>query len=297
MNKDQLSYFTIVYRTRNIATAAAQVPMSTQGLSKSMRALESELGVPLFTIDANGGRIPTAYGDAFMRFAERVESEYDLMQHEFDRIRANEQRTIRLASALGVAGFAGEACATAFQQIHPDITVELTEYTDYHCDKKVREGAADLGLTLAPFDDDLITVPLYREHFFVWVNRANPLSQHETISMMDLHGQSLSDFSERLKCHATLMTLMEQAGAQAVLVNSTDEVFWHYQNAAENKALGLAVEHLTHERMFCQLPDVVAVPLEDMTWQIGLSYSPTRPLSEHERTFLDFAIEFFRHQR
>ena len=92
MNWDQLHYFAAVYRERNIVAAAAQVPMSTQGLSKSIHRLEAELGVPLFVIEANGGRTPTEYADVLARFAWRIFDEYEQLTSDFERIQSKSAR-------------------------------------------------------------------------------------------------------------------------------------------------------------------------------------------------------------
>jgi DNA-binding transcriptional LysR family regulator len=39
MNREQLRYFSVAYRTHNFAAAARAIPMSAQGFVKSIRAL------------------------------------------------------------------------------------------------------------------------------------------------------------------------------------------------------------------------------------------------------------------
>lgn len=53
MNQRQLSYFLEVYKQRSISTAAQSLFISPQGLSKTILALENELGVKLFTRSKN----------------------------------------------------------------------------------------------------------------------------------------------------------------------------------------------------------------------------------------------------
>ncbi len=54
MHSEQLRFFKLLYQIRNASAAARLIPMSPQGLMKSIRSLETELGVPLFIIDKNG---------------------------------------------------------------------------------------------------------------------------------------------------------------------------------------------------------------------------------------------------
>lgn len=174
MNTDQLEYFMLVYRTRSASEAAAMIPMSTQGLNKSIRSLEKELGVSLFTIDANGGRIPTRYADALAVYAAHMEKERQELFEEYSRIDAERVRLVRLAACNGLPRFAGIDLVHDFKKSHPDIEVQMREMSDPSCDEAIKHGMADLALTLLPFDTGLVTTTLYSEGVYLWVNANNP---------------------------------------------------------------------------------------------------------------------------
>ena len=53
MYREQLEYFALAYRLGSFSAAAKRVPMSPQGIAKSVRSLEGELGVTLFEAAAN----------------------------------------------------------------------------------------------------------------------------------------------------------------------------------------------------------------------------------------------------
>lgn len=293
MNKDQLGYFLLVYQTRNVAEAAASIPMSPQGLNKSIRSLEQELGVQLFTADSNGNRVPTRYADAFAGYVERVDAEFNNVVKEFETIRAKENATVRLTSALGFSGFAGQACADAFCAQHPNINVVMEEKLDRQCDAAVADGEADLAFVLAPFDPTLATTTIHRERAYLWVHESSPLAERSSLQAADLDGQAIASFGEGLKIHARLLSLLEEAGAEPSVIVCSPEVFWHYQAALENKALGLTVEHLVDRDVFTQSNSVRAIPLEGLDWTAGISHRLGRPLTPHQQAFWEFAIRYF----
>ena len=70
MNSEQLKYFELTYQERNYSAAARMVPVSPQGLTKAIRALEKELGVTLFEPDSNGMPQPTPYAQELYEFTE-----------------------------------------------------------------------------------------------------------------------------------------------------------------------------------------------------------------------------------
>ncbi|ACV21785.1 Cyn operon transcriptional activator [Slackia heliotrinireducens] len=294
MNSDQLDYFLLVYNTQSIQKAAAIVPMSPQGMAKSIKALEQELGAPLFTREPNGKRSPTEYAQVFREFALMSQAEMDRTLLRFVQIRAREQKTIRLASALGLSGLFGNECIDVFRRKRPDVAFELRETDDLTCDELVASGACDLGLTLSPFGDGLTTIPLASERVYAWVSTVNPLSQRTALLPADLASTRVALFGQRQKLDASVRAAVRQEGFELQSVTYSPEVFWHYNLALENRAIGITVEHLTTLPMFTDNPNVVALPIQDMNWTYGISHEYGRVLYEHEQAFFDYAIAYAR---
>ena len=69
MNTEQLYYFELAYTEGSFSAAARKVPVSHQGLTKSIRSLERELGVTLFAPDPDTGLpAPTPYAQELYEF-------------------------------------------------------------------------------------------------------------------------------------------------------------------------------------------------------------------------------------
>ena len=79
MTIEQLFHFTEVYRQRSITQAAANLYVSRQALSLSVKKLEEEFGAALFTRLANGVE-PTKAGQEFYRSAQAVLSELSALR-------------------------------------------------------------------------------------------------------------------------------------------------------------------------------------------------------------------------
>jgi DNA-binding transcriptional LysR family regulator len=292
MNREQLGYFALAYQTHSFPAAAAQVPMSPQGFAKSIRTIEQELGVPLFSIDATGGRIPTGYADELMGYANKVDVGYTQLIEAFEGIKARENKTIRLATSLGIIGYLGVSCIEAFQQTHPDLRIKYSEMNDLICDQALRRGAYDMALTLAPFSSDFVTIEIHREPICFWVRRDDPLSSKSVLTVNDLHNQRISMPGEDIKCYGTLMGLMDEAGVEPGEITTSPEIFWHYQHALHGKGLGFTVDHLAGIDAFSQNPQVVAIPFEGFSWRIGLSYLPSHAPTDFQEEFYEFLLGY-----
>ncbi|MBP7565167.1 MAG: LysR family transcriptional regulator [Burkholderiaceae bacterium] len=86
LNSSLLSCFLAVMRHGTLTAAAAQLHISQPALSKSLRRLEEELGVPLFERSA-AGMSPTGYAVALAHRARTMELESERARDEIRRMK------------------------------------------------------------------------------------------------------------------------------------------------------------------------------------------------------------------
>ncbi len=105
MNSEQLRNFALAYRTHNFAAAARAIPMTAQGLTKSIRTLEIELGVTLFKHDKeSGSQVPTPYADELIAYSTDIDERLRQLRKAIRRIEAEESGRVLLGSTLGIMG-------------------------------------------------------------------------------------------------------------------------------------------------------------------------------------------------
>src|SRR5262245_55504972 len=71
MNTDQLSLFLAIVRYRSLSRAAAELDLGQATVSERLKALEAEVGTPLFARQGRGVSLSPA-GEAFLPYAERA---------------------------------------------------------------------------------------------------------------------------------------------------------------------------------------------------------------------------------
>ena len=85
MEIQQLRHFIAAVKYGNIGRAAVELGISQSGISRSIRNLETLLGVPLLVRSAHGVE-PTRYGDALLPRAHRILNEEQHAVEELSRI-------------------------------------------------------------------------------------------------------------------------------------------------------------------------------------------------------------------
>lgn len=290
MYTEQLEYFKLAYDMKSFSAAAKQVPMSSQGLTKSIRALESELGVELFAADKTGTLKPTAYADALMDFTRTYDNGFKALSETFEHIRATETRTVRLGASLGIIGLLGHTFLDGFRRKHPDVIIEINEENDAACDEHLKLGATDLALTLAPFDRDFDTEPLFSAPICFWVPVKSALGNREKLTIADLDGKAIALPGKDFKCYRSIIDACSAGGVEPKEIVPSSEIFWLYEYAVDGRGLGFSVGPHADLPMFQISDKVRCVPLEGFSWTFGLSRMSGRALETHEQSLHDYLV-------
>ena len=95
MEIQQLRHFIAAVRYGNIGRAAAELGISQSGISRSIRNLETVLGVALLVRSAHGVE-PTSYGSALLPRAERILNEEQHAVEELSRIGHEKSGLLRI---------------------------------------------------------------------------------------------------------------------------------------------------------------------------------------------------------
>lgn len=286
MHHEQIEYFTLVYQTRNFSAAAKLVPMSPQGLSKSIHSLENELGVTLFT-DVNGALTPTPYAEEFLRYANEVGISQHKLKESFKRIQAFERHEIRLGTSLGIIGFIGEDFIKRFEQENPEVQVIYNELNDTYCEDNLRNGTCDLAFTLAPYDGRFITTELYTTQVHFWVNTKKFPDVGAVLRYEDFEGRAIALPGKDFQIYKTLTSSCKAHGVTPEDIFTSAEIFWLYEFASRGKGYAFTLPHLARLSVFEGDEKVKAVPLEGVAWSFGISHLSTHKLLPHEKAFID----------
>lgn len=290
MNLVQLEYFEAVFQKRSYAAAAKAIPMSHQGLLKSINALQKELGVPLFSVEEGSTVVvPTAYAMAFHEFVEAVRAGRDQLEGEFARI-VRDSSTVRLGASTGVLGLLGLVFLRSFRSRNPALSVLEEEVADLRCDERLADGTFDLGLTVGPFDERFETVPLYRMDRYVWISRRDRLARRESVAIDDLAARRVGVVGPSHKNYEQLLKLAKIRGIEFARVDTSSELFWLSQYAHGSGCISFTAYHVVS--LFERDSEIVARRFEGLPWEFGISWLKGKSLSDQERALVDYCRAF-----
>ena len=117
-----LYYFLQLCEEKNYSSAAGKLYITQQALSKSIKALEKELGSALFTKTPQGIRL-TAYGEAVYPICKDMIQHFEVGVQKIRSISADGVAPIRLAVAYQTADTLSFTLLDDFQRAHPGVRI------------------------------------------------------------------------------------------------------------------------------------------------------------------------------
>jgi DNA-binding transcriptional LysR family regulator len=291
MNGEQLRYFALAYRLESFSAAAKRIPMSPQGLTKAVRSLETELGVPLFLTAASGKLEPTPYAAELMDFVNDYRIRFAQLTNSFEAIRKHESHEVNVGIGLGILGYLGPGFIKRFNEQHPEITLRYEELNDKACDEGLKRGKYDLALCVTPFDPDFLCEQLYCTNMCFWVSKSNPLSERDILTIQDFDGEGVALPGQEFKCFEYLQSRAVDAGVEFSEVFASAEIFRLFEYARMGKGLGFSAQHLVDMPLFKEDESVVGIPLEGATWGFGIACLHTNSLNDDAQAFFDYCVE------
>ncbi|MFI9511222.1 LysR substrate-binding domain-containing protein [Nocardia sp. NPDC052566] len=293
MELRSLRHFLAVAEELNFGRAAKRLFISQPGLSQSIRALEREIGRPLFERSRRHVAL-TSFGHVLLPEAE------GLLAHAAEV----EQLTKRLASRkLGTlvlnhtrsAGLGLPVQLTAsFRKIHPHICVETYNgFTSLNVDK-LKEKKSDVGFVRPPIDPSagLRCVVIAEDEVVLAVPEDHPLAGKPDIDQADLDNEPLVYFPESAGgLWSTMLDAVYGHGQRPDISRvEPDET---HMLAAVSECAGITLLTKPSAAIF-NMPGVVIKPFRyPARVPLGLAWRPdnTNPALE---TFLSFVL---RHER
>jgi DNA-binding transcriptional LysR family regulator len=159
LQETAVRYFLEVVRTGSVKDAALKLNVAPSAVSRQIAKLENELDTLLFDRRARG-LVPNAAGELLAAFAKRSQQEIERVTGEIQALRGLRAGRVRLASVEGIAHEFLPILAARFREDHTGIRFDLDVCPQGDVARRIRDGEADVGVTLSGLPEPEIEVEL-----------------------------------------------------------------------------------------------------------------------------------------
>lgn len=158
MKLQQLEYLVATAETGSMTRAADRCHVAQPALTRSVRALERELGVVVFARQGRG-IVLTDEGRFVVEVARRILADVEVLQRLGRR--AGNDAVLVIAATRTLQADLGAGLVRDLWQAHPELPVRFEPCDSReHVGRCVLEGRAHVGVTDLPAEDGLVVVPL-----------------------------------------------------------------------------------------------------------------------------------------
>lgn len=176
MELRQLEYFMAVCAEMHFSKAAERLCTTQSNLSQQIKALELELGVPLF--DRMGKRIAlTEAGHLLLEQSRLIFERVDYIRGAVAELKNMPSGALKIGILPGDGDLLFDALLVDLHRTYPKLALSVVESADAY--EQVVSGAVDIGVTTWPSDADarIETIPLFHEEFVLAVRFDHPLAK------------------------------------------------------------------------------------------------------------------------
>jgi DNA-binding transcriptional LysR family regulator len=198
MEMHQIRYVLAAARTLNFTKAAGECNVSQPALTKAVRALETELGGPLF--HREGKRmLLSEFGRSLLPHLSKILEEAQVARSLADNFRLLVQVPIRIGIMSTVGHVRFSRFLAQFQKEHEGVEVAVSESDIADLKEKLNAGELDVAV-LNPMEglgERFHAIDLYAERYLVILPPDHRLARQNVVELKDLSGEAYVD---RLSC-------------------------------------------------------------------------------------------------
>ena len=203
---------------KNFTKAAANLYISQSALSKTVKAMESELGVQLIDRTVNHFKL-TPEGEIFYQkgliaiknINSELEDLYGSLGTEKGHI------TVGIPPVIGTAYFT--SIIYKFRNMYPDVELKIIEAGANTIKKWVSEGEVDIGVVILPVsNDDFNVIPIVTAENVLLVNKNHPLAQYDEVSFKMLKDERFISLNSTFMLYDQIISLCRISGFEPNIV-------------------------------------------------------------------------------
>lgn len=292
MDIRHLEYFIEVAKHLNFTKAANALHISQPSLSKTIKNMEEELGVPLFYRAFRQLELTDA-GKALLQNAKKVLLAYEQLTSELNDVMDLKKGEIR----IGIPPIIGAAfCSSIISQyidLYPLINVTLTEVGT----KKIKDGIDDSSLDVGfvcnnpHYYKGVKSIPILKDPLKLVAHKNHPLSRKKTISLAELEHESFIMYRQDFSLYDSIIERCQANGFFPNIVCESSQKDFIIEMVEAKLGIALLPSQICRK---LENETIKAIPFEnpEIFLELGMIWKKDKYLSFSVREFIKLAKSF-----
>lgn len=192
MELRHLRYFTIVAEEMNMHRAAERLHISQPPLSLTIKQIEEEIGVELFTREGRGIQITRA-GQIYLDHARKILADTQAAADQARQSHLGIVGRLKIGFVSSTVSGVLQTTVAAFKKKYPGIILEMRQSTNSAIPQQLQDRDIDIGILRLPehLPSILTVTEISRESWCIAIPEKHALAAQQSVSIKDLSGAPL----------------------------------------------------------------------------------------------------------
>lgn len=288
MNSRQVEVFKVIMECGSITRAAAVLHVSQPAVTKSLKLLEHDLGLLLFTRTPKG-LVPTSEARALYTEVERTFTGLTYLSQFAQGLRAMKHGRLVVSVIPALSARWLPIVAARFLADYPEASLSFRASSSPYTVQLVGQCHVDLGIAQSRFEDATIErTRIFGMEAVCVMPASHPLTVEDVITPAHLRGENFISLSRQDVIRAQLERLLEEAGVG--ITRRIDVAMGVTLFALVNEGVGIGVVD-AETASYQSSPNVAIRPFRPLIeMPIYLLRARRKPASVVENKFAEYIL-------
>jgi DNA-binding transcriptional LysR family regulator len=248
MNLHLLRLFSAVVENEGVVAAARSLRLSQPAVSRAVRELETQMGIPLLERTTRRVRL-TPEGREIYQQARAIYLAERAVEDTAARLKGLRQGTLHVGASTTIATYVLPPIISAFAKRHPDIELRLSAVHTRVIVERLKEHELDVALAEAPVDDRDITVSAWRIDHMVVIAAPSHRFANRVVAPTSLADELFILREPESGTRAIVIEALTRSGVEPRRVMSVDDTEVIKQVAAEGLGIGIVSRYAVADQL------------------------------------------------
>lgn len=275
MEFQQMRYFVKLAEYSSFSRAASQLYVTQPMLTRSLKALENELGTELIERTSRSFRL-TDTGKLFYRQTKEILEKYDDIYRSIEDIKSNRTGQVKMSIPGVLIDVYFAPLLTQFSRDYPGIDVSIIEEGSKDTVKTVLDGNADLGLVMLPIESsaEMNVRVVINDVAHLVVNKNHSFVECSVVPVERLRHESIITFGVTTTLHDEFLKLCAEHGFVPRLSYKTLMTNFTMEMVATGQCIALLPAPVSQHFL---IDGLTTRPLDPpLIWNIAIIYKKSR---------------------
>lgn len=264
MNLHLLRLFSAVVENEGVVAAARSLRLSQPAVSRAVRELEAQMGIPLLERTTRRVRL-TPEGREIYQQARAVYLAERAVEDTAARLKGLRQGSLHVGASTTIATYVLPPIISAFAKVHPEVDLRLSAVHTRILVERLKEHELDVALAEAPVDHrGIIVTPWRVDHMVVIAAPDHPMAG-QTLEPKSLAQEMFILREPESGTRAIVVAALRRAGIEPRHVLSIDDTEVIKQVVAEGLGIAVVSQYAVAEQLASRR--LVALNVDGLTIQ------------------------------